>query len=338
MKGTLLREIDHYPSDLLTAKPRELKALLGGPTLMHLPGKKSPPLFVSVLLHGNETTGFVAIQRLLNKYKHTELPRELSIFIGNVEAAEQGLRYLSGQPDFNRIWPGGKSKGLVEQEMAAKVLSIMKAKGVFASIDVHNNTGKNPHYACINVVNGPFLQLATLFSSLVVYYLYPKGVQSFAFASLAPAVTLECGLDGEERGIEHAFEYIDTCLNLDHFTEQSINKPFELFHTIGAVTIAPHVEVGFDPGHTLQLSDAIEGYNFSELDAGTVFATTTLGEQELFVVNDEHGNNVSSQFFIQEDGKIKLTKKAMPAMLTKDLKVIKQDCLCYLMERYPYKG
>jgi hypothetical protein len=33
-----------------------------------------------------------------------------------------------------------------------------------------------------------------------------------------------------------------------------------------------------------------------------------------------------------------LTKCLMPAMLTRDERVIRQDCLCYLMERLPYPG
>jgi hypothetical protein len=33
-----------------------------------------------------------------------------------------------------------------------------------------------------------------------------------------------------------------------------------------------------------------------------------------------------------------LKKSLMPAMLTRDTRVIRQDCLCYLMERIPYAG
>lgn len=61
------------------------------------------PLFVSMLLHGNETTGLLAVQRLLDKYRDQPLPRALSVFVGNVEAARLGLRRLEGQPDYNRI-------------------------------------------------------------------------------------------------------------------------------------------------------------------------------------------------------------------------------------------
>ncbi|MFK7827002.1 MAG: M14 family metallopeptidase [Oligoflexales bacterium] len=337
MKGTLLQETNSFPKEILDARARDLKSILGGPTLIHLKGKKSPALFISVLLHGNETSGFLAIQKVLKKYANKQLPRDLSIFIGNVKAAEKGLRFLPGQPDFNRIWPGGISINQPEQRMAAEVLETMKNRGVFASIDIHNNTGKNPHYACINVVSPPFLQLATLFNSLVVYYLYPKGVQSFAFSSLAPAVTLECGLDANEQGVDHASNYIEECLKLVEFEKNTITRPFELFHTIGTVTIATDTKIGFESGYPLQLCDEIEGYNFKELGEGTVFAHTSSYSQDLIIVKDEQGNKVTSNFFKLEDGSIKLTKKVMPAMLTKDLRVIKQDCLCYLMERYPYQ-
>ena len=331
-----MQETNTLPDKVLEAKAKDLKSILGGPTLIHLKGKKSPALFISVLLHGNETTGFLAIQKLLQNYKDKQLPRDLSIFIGNVEAAEQGLRFLPGQPDFNRIWPGGNKTNHHEQTMASRIVDIMKARGVFASIDIHNNTGKNPHYACINIVSPPFLKLATLFSSLVVYYLYPKGVQSFAFAPLAPAVTLECGLDAEEQGVKHAVNYLERCLSLNDLDHSTIEEPFELFHTIATVTVAPDATVGFETGNALQLCNEIEGYNFRELREGTVFAHTASSFQD-FIVKDEQGNKVTSNFFKLEEGSIKLTKKVMPAMLTKDLRVIRQDCLCYLMERYPYE-
>ncbi|MEZ5476568.1 MAG: hypothetical protein R3E95_03475 [Thiolinea sp.] len=62
--------------------PNELHTLMPNPTLVHLPGRREPRLFVSILLHGNETTGFFAVQKLLQKYREQDqpLPRALSIF------------------------------------------------------------------------------------------------------------------------------------------------------------------------------------------------------------------------------------------------------------------
>ena len=97
-------QLNYVPAGILTATPESLHTILAKPTLIHLTGKQPAPLFVSVLLHGNETTGFYAVQELLKHYQSRELPRSLSLFFGNIDAARLGLRRLDGQPDFNRIW------------------------------------------------------------------------------------------------------------------------------------------------------------------------------------------------------------------------------------------
>ena len=37
--------------------------------------------------------------------------------------------------------------------MLYEVITSLRARRAFASIDVHNNTGINPHYACINRID-----------------------------------------------------------------------------------------------------------------------------------------------------------------------------------------
>ena len=90
-----------------------------------------------MLLHGNEDTSWLAIRELLRQYQNRELPRALSIFIGNVQAARYGLRRLTGQLDYNRIWKGGTTP---EHNMTSQVLEEMQQRNVFAAIDIHNNT------------------------------------------------------------------------------------------------------------------------------------------------------------------------------------------------------
>ena len=48
----------------------------------------------------------------------------------------------------------------------------------YASIDIHNNTGNNPHYACVTSLNDRDLHLARLFSRTIVYFKKPVGVQT----------------------------------------------------------------------------------------------------------------------------------------------------------------
>ncbi len=80
----MLTAIDYVPDGLIDASAENLHKVLPGPTLIHLRGRKPEPLFVSVLLHGNEFTGLTAIQRILDRYTKSELSRSLSVFIGNV--------------------------------------------------------------------------------------------------------------------------------------------------------------------------------------------------------------------------------------------------------------
>ena len=57
--------------------------------------------------------------------------------------------------------------------MMRDVVAQMRLRRVFASIDIHNNTGSTQHYACVNRLDPPFLHLATLFSRTVVYFRRP---------------------------------------------------------------------------------------------------------------------------------------------------------------------
>jgi len=328
----MLKELDDLPDGFFSAKAEELNSLLEKPTLIHLQGKNKQPLFISTLLHGNETTGFYAIQKLLRKYQQSNLPRSLSIFIGNVEAAAENQRRLERQVDFNRIWPGTHEHFLAEAHMMKKVTDIMKAKQPFASIDVHNNTGRNPHYGCINKLDINYLSLAGLFSNTVVYFTSPKGVQSSAFAEFCPSVTLECGQSGQMDGVDHAVRYLDTVLNLDEIAS-TVPDHINLFHTVARVFIPDGYSFGFSDDATINLHPEIEMYNFRELESGTSMASIEPESSAFLEAYDDDDREVGREYFEYSDCDIVLRKPVMPAMLTKNTTVIRQDCLCYLMER-----
>ncbi|MCU7864676.1 MAG: succinylglutamate desuccinylase/aspartoacylase family protein [Candidatus Thiodiazotropha sp. (ex Lucinoma borealis)] len=333
----MLQEIDYLPENLLGLKASQLADHLAGPTLIHLSGRREEPLFVSVLMHGNENVGWEAIRALLAGYQGgKDLPRSLSLFIGNVKAAAKGLRLLPGQPDFNRIWCGSELPETAEHQMMVQVVERMRPRKPFASVDVHNNTGLNPHYACLNRLDTSFLHLALLFSRTVVYFLRPKGVQSMAFAELCPSVTLECGKVGSTYGVDHARDYLDACLHLAEHPQHALTHlDIDLFHTVAQVKISPNVSFGFSPGDSdIVLDPDIDHLNFRELPAGTPFGWINGTGLEVLDVRDELGQEVTRDFFAIEEGQLCLHRSVMPSMLTKDLDVIHQDCLCYLMERY----
>jgi hypothetical protein len=333
----MLQEFDYLPEKLLALEANQLADHLNGPTLIHLPGRREQPLFVSVLMHGNETVGWEAIRTLLARFQGgRDLPRALSLFIGNVSAAAQGVRMLPGQPDYNRIWCGSEEAETPEHRMMTQVVERMRERRPFASVDVHNNTGLNPHYACINHLDTRFFHLAQLFSRTVVYFLRPRGVQSMAFADLCPSVTLECGKVGSTHGVEHARDYLEACLHLaEHPLHPVSHLDIDLFHTVAQVKISPDASFGFEQGESdIVLDPDIDHLNFRELPAGTQFGWINGVGLDALDVRDERGDVVVGDYFTIEDGQLCLHRSVMPSMLTKDQSVIRQDCLCYLMERY----
>lgn len=335
MKPELL-QLDHFPDALLNLPAQDVHTVLPQPTLIHLDGRERSGVFVSVLLHGNETTGWAALQQLMRQYRKRGLPRALSIFVGNVEAARAGLRRLDGQPDYNRIWPGTELPPSAETWLAEQVVGIMAEREPFLSVDVHNNTGLNPHYACINRLSPDFLHLAALFGRLVVYFRYPKGVQSAAFAPLCPAVTLECGKPERPEGVEHAIRFLDSCLHLDHFPKAPLpSRDIDLYHTVAQVTIKPEIRFSYtDDAADLLLDGDLDHLNFAETPSGTRFGRVRHDDSMPILARDERGIERTHEFFaLDADRWIKLKKTVMPSMLTLDETVIRQDCLCYLMER-----
>jgi len=335
----LLNERDDLPVSLLSLEATGLHAALGGPTLFHLKGKREPALFVSVLMHGNETSGWDAVRELLHDCLTAEgfdLPRSLSLFIGNTAAAEQGVRHLPDQPDYNRVWPGCDSRGTPEHELMREVMSRMADREIFASIDIHNNTGVNPHYACVNVLEHTSLHLASLFGRTVVYFVRPRGVASMAMAALGPSVTLECGKVGQRHGVDHALDYLRACLHLAEIPSHPVPAhDIDLYHTVAVVRVTDGHSFGFgdEPG-AITFPQHLDTMNFRELPVGTLLAECGLGIACPLDVRDEQDRSVAERYFEMEEDRLITRVPVMPSMLTRDPEVIRQDCLCYLMERY----
>lgn len=289
-----LDRTDRLPEALDRISPRELRALFPNPTLVEIPGVRPEPLFVSTFLHGNETTSLDVLRHLARRTQTTP-PRSLMIFVGNVEAAERGVRRLEDGPDFNRIWADGPGAA---HALAREVFEAARARRPFASIDVHNNTGKNPVYGCVSALRPADLFLAAAFSPVGVYYTNPPTTQSVVFSRLCPSVTLECGVSGDPDGVAAAINLIDRALDLDAFPEAPPPPDaVRLHHTIGRVLVEPDCSVSFgEPGADLVLREDLEDLNFTPLPAGAFWARTRPGAPPLKVV-DERGGDLTAEFF-----------------------------------------
>ncbi|MDJ0641471.1 MAG: M14 family metallopeptidase [Erythrobacter sp.] len=331
---TTLTILDAVPAGLLDCEARNLHALLGSPTLIELPGRSGAPLFVSALIHGNEDSGLGAIQRVLRRFAGAPLPRPLMLLIGNVEAAREGRRKLPGQPDFNRIWPGAESDiDSPEARTMAEVHRRVIEREAFAAIDIHNNTGRNPHYAVLCVKDARVMGLSSMFAPKGVLFRGLPGTQTASFSGSIPAITIECGQPGREENAQAAGRFLESVLTLAELPSGGVRgDEFELFHTLVQVRVKSEIDFSDDQNRSwLRLEGGLDRLNFEPIDGGTLIGRTN-HPMPLEAI-DEGGRDLASAFFSVDGGELRLTRSAIPAMLTTDERIIRQDCLCYLMER-----
>ena len=220
--------------------------------------------------------------------------------------------------------------------VARQIVNQVREREMFAAIDVHNNSGLNPHYACVTALDPAHLHLARLFSRLVVYFRTPDTVIAKAIAPYCPAVTVECGKPGQEHGVAHALEYLDAALHLEHFPSTPVRaSDLDLYHTVAVVRIPPEVTFGFNgDDNDMRLVGDLDHMNFQELPEGTLIGWIRPGAEVALEVCDERGCDVGSRYFVQRDSELLTATALMPSMLSLDARIIRQDCLCYLMERF----
>jgi hypothetical protein len=334
-----LNIIHEIPERFLEINYREIKEIFECPTLIRLKGDKEPALFVSIMLHGNEFSGLQIMQEILKKYQEEgsyHLPRTLWLFVGNVEAASLGLRRQDNELDFNRAWPGTPHPDVPTAKLIAKVMEKITENGLFAALDLHNNTGKNPPYGCISVVNEKNKYLSSFFNHIGMVFHTPKGVSTMAFDEICPAITLECSTPGNPLGIEKAVALIDDLMHMDHFPDKALPEhDLQLVHNSAVLKIAEGVTFGFEEEQgefELTLIDNFDRHNFTRLEKGEVFAHTRIDKP--LIARAEDGTDITDDVLMNENGALSLKKPLMPAMITLDKRIILQDCLCYLLEDY----
>lgn len=333
----VLHRFDRLPEGFTSTEIGKLGSILPGPSLIRIEGRCGPPLFVSILLHGNETTGFIAMQRLLDRFEapRKPLPRPVLLFVGNVAAAERGLRKLDDQADYNRIWRGERYP---EHRLAREVLAAVADAAPFAAIDLHNNTGKNPHYGCVNRLDNASLSLARRFSRTIVWFTEPHEVLSIALSAICPSVTLECGVSGDPAGTSHVEHYLHHCLVLsrEELFAPPPNHHSDLFHTTARITLQEGTRAGFGPcddDRDICFREDLETLNFERLPEGTELGRYMNGSPAIRVT-DNGERDVTSRYLHFSEGSIVTRVPIVPSMFTHDVSIIMQDCLGYIMEPY----
>ncbi|MCF6287677.1 MAG: M14 family metallopeptidase [Proteobacteria bacterium] len=337
VQNFMIKQLNYLPEGFLELPANKLYTKIDNHTLIHLQGKIKRPAFISVLQHGDEHTGWDALKAYLNNHQHV-LPRSISILFGNIEAARYNLRQLDNQPDFNRLWPSHLSYDNPMATTMQEITDLMELRKPFASVDMHNNSGRNPHYSGINSLDPEFINLASLFSDTMIYFTSPAGIQSGAFAKFCPAVTIECGLSGAADGKEQTHTFLELLLSQSNLMQvPGILEHQKIYKIHAAVKVKREIDISFEQNsHGLMLVKDLDVLNFHQIPTGEQFGMLSKRLAELntmpFEIFNENNQAITTNYFSLDGNKVICNKSFVPSMITQNIKAIRDDCLCYIMQ------
>ena len=332
MEDIALNIIHAIPKHIDECVPENIFDFFSGPTLIEIDQGQEEWLFVSVLLHGNELVGLDVLKKIQKEISsQKKLSKNLAIFVGNIAACQKRKRKLSHQPDFNRIW-SPEQRDLIPQ-FGQELLSWVSQKKLFAAIDVHNTTGKNPFYGCVTNISFRSLFLASLFSKTGVYFETPRNVLIRVLSDYCPSVVIECGLPNNPLGGERAFSFVWKVLNMENLNPPEQEKiHLNLYHTVGRIVLKENKTFGFGLSKAdISFDINVEDYNFVLMEKGTCFAKLSTTDIPLQVI-DENFNDITDHFLEKMNGQVCIKRNTVPALITKDRNVIVSDCFGYFME------
>ncbi len=149
-------------------------------------------------------------------------------------------------------------------------------KNLFAAVDLHNNTGRNPHYCAVTCLEENTLRLASMFDGNILYFTDPKEVFSNFFSTLCPSLTIEAGQSGDIEGINKINLLIKNLINLNSFGDlgklESLFNRKKIFESFGKIKIPNSSSVRFDnKAADFNFESNVEDLNFNLVQEGHIF-------------------------------------------------------------------
>ncbi len=313
-------------TQLLDLPCHRLGDVLSGPILFDFTVEGKRPFFLSTLLHGNETSGWEGFRSLVKDHLNSEntLPSCI-ILLGNIQAAKKRRRLLDEQPDFNRIWEGGASE---YNQWADQVIDYALKRNPWFALDIHNNTGPNPHHAVLASIDKVTLAAARLFSNKAMFATQPHGVFTRRTATFCTSLTLEAGLPDDPNSTERARAYVDLlwqrqdvpdvdCCDLDLY-QNNVRVIVE-----NAASISNEEVPIFAP--------KLHRFNFKTIPAGTELARLVSDKARLLAI-DEDLKDQTDGYLAYTGEQIQVCRDTIMSMYTDDPLIARQDCVCYFLE------
>lgn len=307
---------DSFDEHLLNVEARELHRFLTGSTVFDLRQRGTIPFFVSTLLHGNETSGWDAVRRFISDYPEASFV----LLVGNVHAAAQNMRHLPHEVDFNRIWR--------QQPWHSNLKDLLEKYQPWCGIDIHNNSGPNPHYSVVTDVRTSTLALATLFSNKVIFTDHTLDILAHGLSSHCPALTIETGTVEDPASEQRAYDFLER-LNTVRCVPNTLQCEPETYATIGIVKVE-HENGGIDNFPVFEQS--LKQKSFKNLPAGSPFINSLPTGWRVNVLDPAHNRDLTNDFLEFRDDRAILKRDVVMSMFTHTPLLAIQDCVCYFLK------
>ena len=316
--------------------PLAFLASLPGPVAWRVRGGDHTRVrVVTTLLHGNEPSGFLALQRWLRSGPEPAV--DVVCVVANVEAARETPafthRTVPGRPDLNRCFLGPVEG--VEGRLARQILDLVERLKPEALVDLHNNTGHNPVYGVGIEPTPDALRLSAIFGRHFIWSHLTLGALLEA-VSVCPAVTIEVGKSGEESANRAALEGLTRFVEAEQLFAggsfdprgvQVLRMPMRAVLAPGRSVVmatVPHADAD------LTMPDDLDHRNFEVVEPGTRVGWAR-GESSPLQLVDESGKDRAGEYFERRGDELVARRPFMPIMITMDAAVAAADCLFYVV-------
>lgn len=299
-----------------------------------------PWRIASVLVHGNEPSGFIAAFEFLKK--NITPVCNFSIIISSIRAAKWEPvfthRFVPGEYDLNRRFglhrSGAKDVHDTVSELAQHITEYIRSKSPSLIVDFHNTSGDGPPFA-VSVQDTESIQAiaANFTDDMIITHLVVGSLMEQEFG--CPVITLECGGATQRHSHEVALSGLLTLAEQAEFTAKQ-QHPIRRYYHPTRIEALPGLSLSYGKNinHEVNITliDTIERCNRDIIPANTLLGWLNRPLDDCLVAVSETNAVDITTIFVCEDSGLYTRVPLKMFMATPRSDLALSDCLFYVVE------
>ena len=322
--------------ELAAADPEAFLRNLGGPASLLFTGRDPGRTRALVtLLHGNEPSGVMALQRWLRSGQRPAV--NLLVVVASVHAALEPPafthRMLPRARDLNRCFrpPSDDEQGRLAQE----ILEILRVHRPEAVVDMHNTSGSGPSFGVCTHLDRQHDALVSLFTRRLIVSHLNLGALMELSDERTPTVTIEVGGRLDEEAHALAWEGFQRYATAERVlaSGEEVEWGLEVLRDPIRLELQDGVTLAYGeapkPGHDITLCADIEHHNFGVVHADTQLGWIDRDPRSLFKATDAVGRCAVASLVRSERSELYPARDLKLFMITTNTSIAQTDCLFY---------